>query len=205
MENMAKVGKLTGREYNLFDYVVVSKSGDTLEIKLKSGYSYHSCTAEAVVMMPELTRLQFSGATQGSVRGFSSSNDLFISLSGASSLVMTDMEAGALELEVSGASSLGGDIIADGDATMEISGASSVDISGSAGDLRADVSGASHLGLDVFPLHNADVELSGASNGTVNMDGTLNADLSGASNLYYIGEPTMGDIDTSGASNISRK
>ena len=61
------------------------------------------------------------------------------------------------------------------------------------------------MDLEGLPIKNADIELSGASNGTVNLDGTLNADLSGASHLYYAGEPTLGDIDISGASSISRK
>ena len=55
-----------------------------------------------------------------------------------------------------------------------------------------------------FPVHNADVKLSGASQATVNLDGRLDADLSGASHLEYIGEPTMGVMTTSGASTVSR-
>jgi hypothetical protein len=69
----------------------------------------------------------------------------------------------------------------------------------------ADVSGASSLKLDDFTVGNANVDFSGASSGTINLDGRLDADLSGASRLWYIGEPTMGTIDTSGASTISPK
>jgi len=71
--------------------------------------------------------------------------------------------------------------------------------------LLANVSGASHFNLDDFIANNADVNFSGASRGTVNLNGRLDANLSGASRLWYIGEPTMGDINTSGASAISRK
>jgi len=97
-----------------------------------------------------------------------------------------------------------GDITA-GNAEFDISGASSVELDGSANDIAADVSGASSLKLDDFTVSNANVDLSGASSGTVNLDGRLDADLSGASRLWYIGEPTMGDIDTSGASSVSKK
>jgi hypothetical protein len=69
----------------------------------------------------------------------------------------------------------------------------------------ADASGASRFNLDDFTVNNADVDFSGASSGTVNLDGRLDADLSGASRLWYIGEPNMGNIDTSGASTISKK
>lgn len=190
---------------NLFDYLNVSKSGETLEIRLKSGYGYISHTAIAEITMPELRKLDFSGATDGTVSGFSSAQDLAVGLSGASSLDMVDMAAGDVDFGLSGASHLTGGMTADGDVRFDISGASSVILSGSADDLDADVSGASRLALDDFPVNNASIELSGASNGTVNLDGTLNADLSGASHLYYIGEPTLGELKTSGASSISKK
>ena len=54
-------------------------------------------------------------------------------------------------------------------------------------------------------VNNADVRLSGATSGTVNLNGRLDADLSGASKLSYLGEPTMGNINTSGASTLSKK
>jgi len=83
--------------------------------------------------------------------------------------------------------------------------ASRSSLTGSASDLAIAASGASCVELDNFPVNNADVTLSGASRGTVNLDGRLDADLSGASKLSYIGEPTMGDINTSGGSTLSRK
>ena len=190
---------------NIFDYLNVSKSGETLRIWLRSGYHYRNYTARAEITMPELYRLELSGATSGNIGGFSSAHDFILGLSGASSLNISDMTAGDIRFDLSGASSLNGSITADGNARFEVSGASSVTLSGSANDLNADVSGASHLGLDNFPVDNANIELSGASNGTINLDGTLNADLSGASHLYYIGEPTMGDIDRSGGASISKK
>jgi len=189
---------------NIFNYMDVSKSGETLKIRLKPGYSYTSYTAIAEITMPELYRLDLSGATHGSVQGFSSSHDFVLELSGASSLDMVEMAAGDIKFEVSGASHLTGSITAD-DAEFDISGASSVTLSGSANDLDANVSGASHLEIEDFPVHNADVNLSGASSGTINMDGTLDANLSGASHLYYIGEPTLGSLDISGSSTIGEK
>jgi len=78
-------------------------------------------------------------------------------------------------------------------------------LDGSANDMVASVSGASRLNLDDFTVNNADVSFSGASSGTINLDGRLDADLSGASRLSYIGEPTMGTINTSGASTLSKK
>jgi len=97
-----------------------------------------------------------------------------------------------------------GDLVA-GNVEFDISGASTIQLEGSANDMVASASGASRFNLGGFTVNNADVDFSGASSGTVNLDGRLDADLSGASRLWYIGEPTMGTIDTSGASTISQK
>lgn len=190
---------------NLFDYLDVSKSGETLKIRLRSGYRYTSCTAITEITMPQLHRLELSGATSGTVEGFSSSQDFILELSGASSLNMADMTAGNIRFDLSGASSLNGSITASGKAELDLSGASSVTLSGSAEDIDINASGASHLEMENFPVNDVDANLSGASSATINLDSTLNADLSGASHLYYIGEPTLGDLDISGGSAISKK
>ena len=88
---------------------------------------------------------------------------------------------------------------------LEVSGASTVQLKGSASDVTVDVSGASHLRLADLKVENANVILSGASNGTINLDGRLDAELSGASTLEYIGEPTLGVMDITGASTLQKK
>jgi hypothetical protein len=169
---------------NVMEYVRVSQDGQTLKIGLRTATWLGPVTLEAAVTMPELGGLEVSGASRGTVSGFSSTGDLAIQISGASRVT--------------------GDITA-GDVDFDISGASSLELDGSANDMVADVSGASSLKLDDFTVGNANVDFSGASSGTINLDGRLDADLSGASRLWYIGEPTMGAIDTSGASTISPK
>jgi hypothetical protein len=169
---------------NLFDYITVSKSGETLKIRLKWGYNYISTTQRARITMPDLYGLELSGATRGNVQGFSSSHDFILDLSGASRLT--------------------GDITA-GNADIDISGASTVQLEGSASDIVVDASGASRVKLADFVVNNADVRLSGASSGTVNLDGRLDANLSGASTLNYSGNPTLGSIKTSGGSTLSEK
>jgi hypothetical protein len=169
---------------NVLDYVQVSKDGQTLKIRLGIVPRLWNITLRASVTMPQLRGLTASGASRGTVSGFSSTEDL--------------------DITVSGASRLTGDIIA-GNVDFDISGASTIQLEGSADDMDANVSGASSFNLGDFIVNNADVDFSGASSGTINLDGRLDADLSGASRLWYIGEPTMGNIDTSGASKISKK
>jgi hypothetical protein len=171
---------------NVLDHIKVSKSGDTLTIRLEWGYSYQSVTLRAEVTMPELYELQFSGGTHGTVEGFTSSHEFVFGLSGGSHL--------------------SGDFTTSGDAQFLLSGGSHlIELDGAANDLRISVSGGSGLGLSDFPVHDATVNLSGGSSATINLDGRLDADLSGGSDLLYIGNPTMGDINTSGGSTVGKK
>ncbi len=59
----------------MFNYIEVSLTGDTLSIGLKWGYSYKDVTLRAEITMPDLYELEFSGGTQGNVKGFTSSHD----------------------------------------------------------------------------------------------------------------------------------
>ena len=169
---------------NVIDYVQVSQDGQTLKIRLGTVPGLRLVTLKASVTMPQLHGLTASGASRGTVSVFSSTEDL--------------------DITVSGASRVTGDITA-GNVDFEISGASTIELEGSGNDMDANVSGASRFNLDDFIVNNADVNISGASTGTINLTGRLDANASGASTLLYIGEPTSTDINTSGASTVSRK
>ena len=84
-------------------------------------------------------------------------------------------------------------------------GAGEVTLRGSAGDLTVNAAGASTVDLADFPVADANVEAIGASEVTVNASGRLDADASGASDVYYLGNPTLGTVDTSGASSVKPK
>lgn len=189
---------------NLFEYIQVSRQGETLKIGLKTITSLGPVTLKAKITMPKLRSLALSGATRGTVSGFSSTENLDIEVSGASSLDLVDISSGDTKFDVSGASKVTGDITA-GDADFDIDGASTVQLEGSASNIVVEADGASHVKLAGFEVNDADVSLGGASTSTVNLDGRLDADLSGASKLEYMGEPTMGTINTSGGSTLSRK
>jgi hypothetical protein len=91
-----------------------------------------------------------------------------------------------------------------GDLSAEVSGASQLTLDGSGGDLTLDVSGASRADLSQFVVGDANVQASGASQVTVNVEGRLDADASGASRILYRGNPTLGRIESSGASRVDR-
>ena len=138
----------------------------------------------ASVSLPDLKRLELSGAALARLADFRLDRDLELALSGASSV------EGALEAR---------------DLRIEASGASDLLLRGAARDLELDGSGASTIELEELEVQDARVELSGASSATVLAAGRLDLQASGASHLYYLGSPTMGKIETSGASSIGQK
>jgi hypothetical protein len=172
---------------NVIDHVLVFQDGQTLVIgflrRLGIFPYFGSVTLRASLTMPQLHALTASGASSGTVSGFSSSEDL--------------------DVIVSGASSVTGNVTA-GDVKFDIIGASTIRLEGSAGNMTATVSGASDFDLGQFTVDNANVNVSGASSGTINLDGRLDANISGASTLLYIGNPVMGTINVSGASTLRK-
>jgi hypothetical protein len=89
--------------------------------------------------------------------------------------------------------------------TVDLSGASTLTANGQADDLMATVSGASTLNISGLSINDADMQISGASHATINLSGRLDANVSGASSLQYSGQPTLGNVSTSGASTVTKK
>jgi hypothetical protein len=190
---------------NLQSYLEVTKDGDTLKVGMRKSYSYNSTHLKAVVTMPRLVVFDLSGVSKGSVSGFNSADDFILNVSGASQADFTAMLVNKLTLDISGASRANGSVNASGNASLQASGASIIEISGKAVDADIESSGASTANLTDFLVRNAHVEISGASNATISATGTLSGDASGASHLYYTGTPTLGNIQTSGASSVNKK
>ena len=147
---------------NVMDNILVTKSGDTLNVGVNWAVSLSSVTLKVEITMPELRELELSGGAQGRIEEITSSDSISIELSGGSQLIGN----------------------------------------GEAVDLTLDGSSGSQLDFADFIVQDASVELSGGSQATINLDGTLDADLSGGSQLHYYGDPTLGDIEISGGSII---
>jgi len=165
----------------------VVKEGDTLKIGLKAeggDQIIQTGTREVEITMPELTGLYLSGSSDGTINGFKSTV--------------------ALEVGLSGGSSLKGEVEA-GDASFAAAGDSNVALSGSGHNVTVVAEGGSTVDLSKFSSTDAQVSAGGASDVTVNASGRLDADASGASQVYYLGNPTMGEIDTSGGSSVEPK
>lgn len=169
---------------NVSNHLNIVKENRTLKIYLDPAYTYTRYTLEAEIALPVLESVALSGASVADIAGFDSEYNFDASLSGASVLY--------------------GDLTAN-DFDLRLSGASQAEISGTGDDLDIAASGASILELGDLPVDDAEVVLSGGSEATIRLDGTLNAEASGGSELYYYGNPTLGNIRRSGGSRIERK
>jgi hypothetical protein len=147
------------------------------------------------------TAMDISGSSE--VNGELIAADTRIQLSGASDLNMKLKTAGTA-VDVSGSSDVSGELQAQ-DVRFKLTGASQCELSGSAGDASIDASGSSDMDCPGLDLHNADVKLSGASFAAIHTGGKLNIDLSGSSTLDYTGNPAVGRLEVSGASEVNHK
>jgi hypothetical protein len=171
---------------NLVEHLQVVKQGSTLVIGLKpNSPDLRSATLQAEVTMPELTGLDMSGSSHATITGFKS--------------------AQALSVDASGSSHLQGDIEAD-TVRFNLGGSSEVILTGSAQNLiMEEASGSSVVDLTDFPVVDASVKAGGKSQVTVNVSGRLDVDASNSANVYYLGDPALGTIDTSGSATVERK
>jgi hypothetical protein len=169
---------------NIEQYLIIDRRGDTLALDLEDGRSYTNVTLEAQISMPTLRALEVSGASDARFTQFASSEPF--------------------DLLASGASSAQGDI-ETGDIRANVSGASDIQLAGSGRDLRLEASGASRVDMEEFSVDDASLDLSGSSEVTVNVSGILDVSASGASDVIYVGNPTLGSIETSGSSSIQSK
>ncbi|MFC1920435.1 head GIN domain-containing protein [Chloroflexota bacterium] len=194
---------------SLFDYIEVAKSGQKLKIYLNPRHIFTDFTIgakplKAEITMPALRELELSGASSGTITGFRSANDLDLLVSGASTLKIINCTTSDADFEISGASRVSGNVTAE-NMRVEVSGASKFELTGSAEEIDLEVGGASRADMEDFILQYASVDVSGASEATLTVKGKVDIWLSGASRLYFYGNPEMGVLDVSGASTIKHK
>ena len=131
-----------------------------------------------------LESIDGSGACGFIINGMLTSNSILVKLSGASDI------KGAVKLT---------------NISLDLSGASTVTLNGSAENMKLDASGASDIKNYDLQVENCVAKLSGASDVRLKISGSIVANASGASTLYYEGDPDRKEVSTSGASSISQR
>jgi hypothetical protein len=140
------------------------------------------------------------------IRAYVSAKTLkLVSASGACDVVVNgELKSEELSIKLSGASDFKGTVRAS-NLKINLSGASDIVVRGSAANVSIDASGASHFkGFDLV-TDNCRVDASGATDIKITVNKVLNAEASGATNIDYMGTGMIGDLKTSGASNIRKR
>ena len=138
----------------------------------------------AYISFKTLESIEASGACDLNINGLFKTNSLKVKLSGACEI------KGAIEIS---------------NLQLNMSGASTVKLSGTVENLKIDASGASDVKNYDLAVDNCMADLSGASDIKITVNKSISAKASGASSLYYKGNPERKEINTSGASNISQR
>lgn len=157
---------------------------------------------EIAITMPEIRKIEASGASKVELEKGFGGKELSVNLSGASFFSAAAVYD-VLGLKVSGSSKV--DLKGKyGDIAVDESGASRIACEGSALGLSGDVSGASTVDFSGCALDDADLTASGASVIRLgNVAKKIKTNLSGASELKYEGSPAV-TKSLSGASTIKR-
>jgi len=129
-----------------------------------------------------------------------------ISASGASDVYVDGVISGdRLSLDLSGASDFKGAIKVN-ELLLDQTGASDSQITGQVGgQATIRTSGASDVKAYDLVVDNCSVHASGASDVRITVNRQLDADLSGASSVYYKGEGVIRESHSSGASEVAHK
>jgi Putative auto-transporter adhesin, head GIN domain len=170
-----------GDRRNLDD-LNVYKNGNTLRVKYDN-YHKRQYTSYVTITMPVIKGIDFSGAVDGRVYGFSESVSRF-------------------DLSLSGASTGQFEIVAD-EVYLWLAGASEARFTGVGKKLDASISGASDLQAVTYPVDEAKVSVTGASKARLSVNQKLTGTAGGASEVTYKGDPVV-DLDSSGASTVRK-
>lgn len=168
---------------NIREYLLVRLEGPTLKISLEPGHRYRDVTFKANIILRDLEAMELSGASSATLNGFDFDHPFVCKLSGASRVYGT---------------------MGMGDGEFKLSGACHMTLRGRGDDIAIDASGASSVDLGQFIARAVRLDLSGASGVTVHVTDRLDAEMSGASNVRYYGNPTIGQLSSSGASTLQK-
>lgn len=173
-----RVNVVQGEEYqvralgveDIVKEVQAKVDGSILELDYDPGiFRKYNGLIDLSITMPALSKIEFGGATQANVSGFSVS-DLNIDLSG-SSRAFIEVNASAI--------------------SSKIAGASSLKLFGKTQSFKVEMNGASRLDALESEAETMNIETSGAAQAKVAVSQELNADIEGASSVEYRGEPTI--------------
>lgn len=177
-------GILIKGQANLLPYLVLTESGDKLEIEVKEGYRLDPTEPlELTITLPELNELALAGTGNGDLSGFKG-DELVLSVAGTGDIVASQLELKRLEGNIAGTGSLE---LGSGSAQ-----AIELNIAGS-----GDVLGSEMRGKEV------EVNIAGSGDVAVRAQEMLKVGIAGSGNIAYWGDPKV-EQQIAGSGGVTR-
>ena len=168
---------------NIFPYLDISRTCNTLNIGFKSGYSISPTQCKVSITMPALIRLQTAGSLTAVISLFNIPQEtMSIDISGSGNITAHEITVNTLKVDVSGS----GDFSATGKAENMI----------------ADISGSGDIKTTDFETEKADISISGSGSAKVWVTRHLKADIGASGSVRYKGNPVI-ETKSSGSGRIS--
>jgi Protein of unknown function (DUF2807). len=169
--------KAKGCSNDIADLAIDVEGGQTLNIRFRN-HRQNRYRIDFEITMPALLSVNLSGASKGDISGFQ----------GQQTVIRTIL-SGASECKLDGAGS---------NVSVDISGASVLNVTGSTESLYGVISGASKLESYGLASTEVDLSVSGSSKAWVKPVDAIYIEASGASRVYYKGNPAVKEFNTSG-------
>ena len=171
---------------DIMQYVVAEVDGNTLVIKMDNkGRKWNWSDHQETTVYVTYTRLSEIRASGGS--------DVFTS---------APLKANSFTIQASGGSDLKMDISVE-NLVCTVSGGADLDLSGSAQTIKLDCSGGSDTKARDLRTQNATIEASGGADVYLTVNGELDVEASGASDVTVYGKPRVTHQSSSGAADIN--
>lgn len=168
---------------NLHQYIEVTKVGNNLRIQIKNNTNFRGNTTlkAHIITSNPLNYIAAAGACNIGFKNKLVTNDLEVSLSGASHLI-GETEANTI--------------------TAYVEGASGLNLTGQAGRISADLTGASQISGFEMIAGEINLIMEGACQAGLTVNDIINLDADGASVLSYKGNAFIDRLQLTGGSQI---
>jgi len=168
---------------NVIKYIETSVEGNTLNIKMKDGFTFDNGYSKIYITAPAINNINSSGAAKVNIIG---------ALNNTSKIT----------LEASGAANINGAIDAP-EVSAVSSGAANINVTGSTKNYKVEASGSSNIKSDDLKSEMVTAIASGASSLAVYSSVNLKADADGAASIHYKGAGST-VVNTSGAGSVKK-
>jgi len=187
VENMIEVEIHRGNSFriqkvgpaDIISHLEINQYNETLILEMEDDYFNLRTKPKVIITMPQIESLKLSGIASCKMDSFAG-NTFYFEGNGASH---ADMKMDFAEIKV------------------EMSGTSSLGISGNTKVFDIDISGAAQINSEKMSLDVVDVNQSGVSKVILGISKSVHGEVSGASELEYLGLPTL-KVENSGVSKI---